>query len=106
MTTRKSNDPRQTTEYLLGQLAMKVDAIDEKLTELCKEMKEDKELRGSIQNRVDDLEAWRERHIEYHKKEQDNIIISKNTFWVFISIVIASGLLFRLIELWRHGWRP
>ena len=106
MTTRETTDPRQTTEYLLGQLAMKVDAIDAKLTELCKEMKEDRDVRGNIENRVDDLEAWRDNHEEYHRKERDNIIISKNTFWALISIVVASGLLFRLIELWRHGGHP
>lgn len=97
--TEQPVDPQQTTEFLLGKLATKLDEVDRKLTELCDEMKEDKERRAELKDRVDGLEAWRDKHVEFHNKERDNIIISKSVFWALITAIIASGILFRV---WEH----
>ena len=103
MTDRQVN-PAETTEYLLGKLVMKIEAMDGKLDDIRGELQAEREKRDDLEERVGGLEDWRDAHIKFHKANTDNIVISKNTFWTVVTALIASGLLLELLRRLHHGW--
>ncbi len=91
--------PPQNPDYLLGQMVADLRALNKKVDDLNEKLDVYNVRFEKMEKAIDRLIAWRSEHMKKHEDDEENIKISKTTFWALITAIIASGLLFRLL-----GW--
>lgn len=88
----------QNPDYLLGQIVADLRALNKKVDDLSEKLDAHNARFEKMEKAIDGLIAWRSEHMKKHEDDEENIKISKTTFWGLVAAIIASGILIKIIE--------
>jgi len=94
------NDPPKNPDdpnYLLGQIVAELRALNKKVDNMDKKLDTHNARFEKIEKSIEDLNAWRKAHIQWHADDEKLIKINKTTFWGLVGAIIASGFLVNVI---------
>lgn len=90
-------------DYLMGQIVAELRALNAKVDELGKKLDAHNSRFEKMEKAIDGLIAWRNEHMKKHEHDEENIVMSKTTFWGLVAAIIASGVIIKAIEFIRGG---
>lgn len=85
-------------DYLMGQIVAELRTLSAKVDELGEKLDAHNSRFEKMEKAIDGLIAWRNEHMKKHEHDENNIIVSKTTFWGVIAAIIASGLILKALE--------